>query len=78
MKTDLILIVGDLVYYNGPPLLSPRDWSRIVIYDNGLVNLDDLAVVLETDNFLKIANLYFQESDIEIQRISYNFLIKID
>lgn len=70
------LLIGDLVYYNGPPILNPQDWIRIVSHNNGLINIDDLAIVLDCDNFLKIANIYFQESEIEIPRISYKYLIK--
>lgn len=76
MELVQYLIIGELVYYVGPPILNPQDWQRISTHNNGLVDFNDLGLVLECDNFLKIANLYFQESEIEIPRISYKYLIK--
>ena len=76
-RTEL-LIIGDLVYYDGPPILNPQDWGRIIVHNNGVVNRDDIGIVLLCDNFLKIANIYFQESDIEIPRLSYKYLIRIE
>jgi len=70
------LYIGELVYYHCPPILKPQDWGRIIVHNNGVVNRDDLAVVLHCDNFLRIADVYFQESDIEIKRLSYKFLLK--
>jgi hypothetical protein len=72
------LKIGELVFYNGPPLLNPNDYYRITKYNNGLINFDDLGIVLFCDDFLRIADLYFQESEIEISRISYKFLIKAE
>jgi hypothetical protein len=77
IRTEL-LIIGDLVYYDGPPILNPQDWGRIILHNNGVVNRDDIGIVLLCDNFLKIANIYFQESDIEIPRLSYKYLIRIE
>lgn len=76
MELVQYLLIGELVYYVGPPILNPQDWQRISSHNNGLINFNDLAVVLECDDFLKIANLYFQESEIEVPRISYKYLIK--
>ena len=76
-RTEL-LIIGDLVYYDGPPILNPQDWGRIIVHNNGVVNRDDIGIVLLCDNFLKIADIYFQESDIEIPRLSYKYLIRIE
>lgn len=76
MDVIINLYIGELVYYHGPPILNPQDWGRIIRHNNGVVNRDDLAVVLHCDNFLRIADVYFQESDIEIKRLSYKFLSK--
>jgi hypothetical protein len=72
------LLIGDLVYYDGPPILNPQDWGRIITHDNGVVNRDDIGIVLLNDDFLRIASVYFQESEIEIPRLSYRFLIRIE
>jgi hypothetical protein len=72
------LLIGDLIYYDGPPILNPQDWGRIVVHNNGIINCDDIGIVLICDNFLKIADVYFQESEIEIARLSYKYLIRIE
>lgn len=69
---------GNLVYYVGPPILSPQDWARIVSHNNGVIDFNDVGVIITSDNFLKIADIYFQQSEIYINRISYKYLIKID
>lgn len=73
-----VLLIGDLIYYDGPPILNPKDWGRIIVHNNGVINCDDIGIVLLCDNFLKIADIYFQESDIEIPRLSYKYLIRIE
>ncbi len=75
--SDIIIAVGDLVYYRGPPIYYPQYWTKIVKNTNGIVNFDEIAIVLESDDFLKIARVYFQENEIEIPRLSYKFLVKI-
>lgn len=78
MATFYIFSIGELVYYKGPPILNPQDWGRIVKYNNGIVNRDDLAIILRNDHFLQIADLYFQDSEIEVPRVSYKYLLKIE
>lgn len=76
--SNIILLAGDLVYYCGPPIYYPQDWNRIVANNNGVVNLNEIAVILESDNFLRIARVYFQQNEIEIPRLSHKFLIKVE
>ncbi len=73
-----VLLIGDLIYYDGPPILNPQDWGRIVVHNNGIVDRDDLGIVLLCDNFLKIADIYFQDSEIEVPRLSYKYLIRVE
>lgn len=77
IQTD-ILSIGDLIFYHGPPILNPRDWGRIISHNNGLINQDDIGIVILCDNFLKIADIYFQESEIEVSRLSYKYLIRVE
>lgn len=76
--SDLTLFIGDLVYYTGPPIMFPQNWRKIAVNNNGIINNDEIAIVLENNVFLKIADLYFQVSEIEIPRISYKYLIKVE
>ncbi len=76
MQILITLCVGELVYYNGPPILNPQDWGRIIRNNNGVVSREDIAIVLYCDNFLMIADCYFQQSEIEIKRLSYKYLVK--
>lgn len=72
------LAIGDLIFYHGPPILNPRDWGQIISHNNGLINQDDMGIVILCDNFLKIADIYFQESEIEVPRLSYKYLIRVE
>lgn len=68
------ILLGDLVYYIGPPIVNPLCWDYIVENDNGIVSRNDLAIVVDVDSFLKIANLFFQKQEIEIKRVSFKYL----
>lgn len=73
METNDILL-GDLVYYIGPPIVSPLCWEYILENDNGIISRNDIAVVIESDTFLKVADLFFQKQNLEIKRISFKYL----
>lgn len=75
MSKELIFIVGDLVHYVGPPLISPLNWELIIANNNGIVSDDDLGVVVKSDHFLRIADVFFQENEILVNRISFKNLI---
>ena len=72
------ILLGDLVYYIGPPILNPLAWESIVENDNGIISRHDLAVVIDVDTFLKIADLFFQRQEREIKRISFKHLKLVD
>lgn len=67
-------LLGDLVYYIGPPIVSPLAWETIIENDNGIVSRNDIAVVIDVDCFLKIADLFFQRQERQISRISFKYL----
>ena len=73
-SSERIILLGDLVYYIGPPILNPLKWSHIVENDNGIISTKDLGIVIEADAFLKIANIFFQRQEITLQRISFKQL----
>lgn len=77
MTQDQEINVGDLVIYVGPPIVNPLRWELIVSSNNGILDTDDLGIVIESDLFLKIARVFFQKKDISIERISFKQLIKI-
>lgn len=66
--------LGDLVYYIGPPILSPLKWDLIVENDNGIINREDIGIVIDCDNFLHIADVFFQKNEITLERVSYRQL----
>lgn len=74
MNTEHIILLGDLVYYIGPPILNPLIWQNIVENDNGIISRNDLAIVVEIDSFLRIADLFFQKQEIKIERVSFKHL----
>jgi hypothetical protein len=74
METEHIILLGDLVYYVGPPVLNPLRWSYIVENNNGIISTSDLGVVIETDSFLRIANIFFQRQEITLERVSFKQL----
>jgi hypothetical protein len=74
MSTEILILKGDLVYYIGPPILNPLEWSYIVQNDNGIISSEDLGVVIQSDSFLRIANVFFQKNEITINRISFKRL----
>lgn len=67
-------LLGDLVYYIGPPILNPLAWESIIENDNGIVSRNDLAIVIDIDYFLRIADLFFQRQERQIDRISFKHL----
>lgn len=60
--------LGDLVLYTGLPLLVPERWELIVKNNNGIVNLDEFAIIIVNDKGLKISTLFFQICQIEVPR----------
>lgn len=72
-KTNIV--VGDLVYYIGPPITNPLSWKHIVENDNGIISLDDIGIVVTADCFLRIADVFFQKQNVTIKRISFIKLI---
>lgn len=78
MTTPKNILLGDLVYYIGPPIVSPLTWKYIVENDNGIISRNDLAVVIDVDTFLKIADLFFQRQELEIKRISFKYIELVD
>lgn len=71
---EILIFIGDLVYYVGPPIVNPLSWERIVENDNGIINKDDIGIVIEADSFLRIADVFFQKQDLSIERISFKYL----
>lgn len=78
MTKKIIILLGDLVYYIGPPIVNPPIWSSIVENNNGIISTDDIGIVIDTDSFLKIADVFFQRQNITIKRISHKQLKIID
>lgn len=74
MGKETIILIGDLVYYIGPPIVNPPLWKNIVENDNGIINKDDLGIVIDSDMFLRIADVFFQRTEITIKRISFKKL----
>lgn len=74
MNKQHIILIGDLVYYIGPPIVTPLIWSSIVENDNGIVSKKDLGIVIDADGFLQIADVFFQKSELTIKRISFKKL----
>jgi hypothetical protein len=72
------LCLGDLVYYIGPPILSPLKWDYIVENDNGIISKNDLGIIVDLDSFLKIADVFFQKQNLTIERISFRYLKLIE
>ena len=68
------ILLGDLVYYIGPPIVGPLSWESIIENDNGIISRDDVAVVIDADYFLKIAVLFFQRNKRQIERVSFKYL----
>ena len=71
-------LLGDLVYYIGPPIVSPLAWESIIENDNGIISRNDIAIVIDIDSFLKIADLFFQRQKRQIDRISFKHLKLVD
>ena len=71
---EYVFELGDLVLYVGEPILNPQRWDLIVINNNGIVNQDEFAIIIENDRHLEISTLFFQISQVEVPRISYKFL----
>jgi len=67
-------LIGDLVYYIGPPIVNPMQWEKIIENDNGIINRHDLGIVTDTDTFLKIADVFFHTQSTTIERISFRYL----
>lgn len=72
------ICLGDLVYYIGPPILSPLKWELIIENDNGILNTQDIGVVIKCDSFLRIANIFFQKNELTLERISFKQLKVIE
>lgn len=68
------ICLGDLVYYIGPPIISPLKWELIVENDNGIINRQDIGIVIDCDSFLRVASIFFQKNEITIERISFRQL----
>jgi len=68
------ILLGDLVYYTGPPIVTPLSWKHIVENDNGIISKNDIAIVIDVDTFLKIADLFFQKQGLEVKRVSFKYL----
>lgn len=66
---------GDLVTYKGPPILYPPRWELITKNNNGIINIDDIGIVVQADIFLRIADVYFDQVNITIKRISFRYLV---
>lgn len=66
--------LGDLVLYIGPPILYPLKWNLIVENNNGIINKEEIGIVIHCDSFLRIANVFFQKNEITLERISFKQL----
>lgn len=69
-----IFNVGDLVLYVGEPLVFPERWDLIVKNNNGIVSLDEFALILLNDEILCVSTLFFYKCQLEIPRIHHKFL----
>jgi len=69
-----IYLAGDLVYYIGPPLVNPLKWDKIVSNDNGIISFNHIGLVVQSNTFLRFADVYFQINEILIKRISFSHL----
>lgn len=74
MTKEVIILLGDLVYYIGPPIVNPPIWSSIIENDNGIISRNDIGIIIDTDGFLRIADVFFQRQKITIKRISHKQL----
>ena len=75
MTTSVVFVLGDLVHYTGPPVVFPAKWELIVSNNNGIINDDDIGVIVKLDAFLRIADVLFQENEVLLERISFSHLI---
>ncbi len=66
--------VGSIVYYRGEPILNPQRWDLIIVKTNGIVDLDEIALIIQTNEVLQFSTLFFSLSQIEIPRISHKYL----
>lgn len=73
-SVEIYFMKGDLVYYIGPPIVAPLKWDLIISNNNGILSEDDLGIVIDTDQFLKIADVFFQTNEILIKRLSFKKL----
>lgn len=71
---EIIFFPGDLVQYFGPPIVNPQRWDLIISNNNGIISVNEIGVILETDKLLRIANVYFQENQVVVERITFNRL----
>jgi len=71
---EISFSLGDLVYYIGPPIVSPTNWALIVENNNGIINKEDIGVIIKADCFLHVANIFFQQNKITIERIAFKYL----
>ena len=74
-QNTINIFAGDLVYYVGPPIVNPLRWEYIVENDNGIISKTDLGVVVDSDCFLRIADVFIQKYSITLERISFNHLV---
>ena len=74
-QNTINIFVGDLVYYVGPPIVNPLRWEYIVENNNGIISKTDLGVVVDSDCFLRIADVFIQKYSITLERISFNHLV---
>lgn len=72
MTTEITFSIGDLVYYIGPPIVYPTKWDLIVVNNNGIVSEDDIGIIIKLDCFLRIADIFFNENDITLYRVSFS------
>ena len=70
----MIFELGSMVLYVGPPIVYPERWELIVKNNNGIVNLDEVAIIIENNQVLCISTLFFQVCQIEIPRIDHKYL----
>ena len=74
MTQEISFDLGDLVYYVGPPIVNPINWHLIVENDNGIISKEDIGLIIKADLFLHIANVFFQQNKITIERIAFKYL----
>lgn len=78
MKHDIVFSLGDLVYYIGPPILSPLRWDLIVENNNGIINTDDIGIIIKINSFLRIADVFFHHNEIIIERLTFSRLKSVE